>query len=94
MAAPQLSPQWGVILLGPCRNYFFNRPHFLIFLIVFNHYAPFCFSGSPRTEPGTGNRTVLEPEPAEPGIDTEPDEPEPRFGSLEFHDLFFMFGDF
>ena len=41
-------------------------------------------TGSPRTEPGTGNRTVLEPEPAEPAIDTEPDEPEPRFGSMSF----------
>ena len=28
---PQLSPQWGVILLGPCRICFFNRPHFMIF---------------------------------------------------------------
>ena len=44
-------------------------------------------TGSPGTEPGTGNRTVLKQEPAEPGIDTEPDEPEPRLGSLKFLDF-------
>ena len=39
--------------------------------------------GSPRTEPGTGNRTVLEPEPAEPAIKTEPAEPEPISNSFD-----------
>ena len=34
-------------------------------------------SGSLRTEPGTGNRTDLEPEPAEPDTEPEPAEPEP-----------------
>ena len=34
-------------------------------------------TGSPGTELGTGNRTVLEPKPAEPAIKTEPAEPEP-----------------
>ena len=29
-------------------------------------------TGSLGTEPGTGNRTVLEPEPAELGVKTEP----------------------
>ena len=47
-------------------------------------------AGSPRTEPGTGNRTVLEPEPAEPAIDTEPDEPEPGFGSISFFSIFYL----
>ena len=35
-------------------------------------------SGSLRTEPGTGNRTDLEPEPAEPDTEPEPAEPEPE----------------
>ena len=39
------------------------------------------FAGSPGTEPGTGNRTVLEPEPVEPALKTEPGEPDPIFGS-------------
>ena len=47
-------------------------------------------SGSPGTELGTGNRTVLEPEPAEPAIENEPDEPEPRFGSISFFFIFYL----
>ena len=43
---------------------------------------PSVVAGSVGTEPGTGNRTVLEPELAEPAIKTEPDEPEPIFGSM------------
>ena len=35
-------------------------------------------SGSFGTEPGTGNRTVLEPELAESAVKTEPHEPEPE----------------
>ena len=34
------------------------------------------------TDPGNGNRTVLEPEPAEPAVKTEPEEPEPASNSL------------
>ena len=41
-------------------------------------------SGGPGTEPGTGNRTVLEPELVEPAIKTEPDEPETIFGSIKY----------
>ena len=40
-------------------------------------------SGSPRTEQGTGNRTVLEPEPAEPAIKTELAELEPISNSSD-----------
>ena len=35
-------------------------------------------TGSVGTEPGTGNRTDLEPEPAEPDTKPEPAEPEPE----------------
>ena len=34
------------------------------------------YTGSLRTEPGTGNRTFLEPEPAEPDTELELAEPE------------------
>ena len=48
-------------------------------------------SGSFGTEPGTGNWTVLELEPTELAIQSEPDEPEPIVGSLKFLVFFLYF---
>ena len=53
-------------------------------------FCPNSPPGSFGTEPGTGNRTILEPEPAEPAIKNELDEPEPIFGSLKFPDCFVL----
>ena len=56
----------------------------VVMLIVYGMAGnPRTITGSPRTEPRTGNRTVLEPEPAEPAIKTEPDEPEPISNSFD-----------